>query len=200
VNAEGLAVAPGGAAYVVTKSVLGESSVYAVPEKPDPSQVQTLRVVGGIRFALTGTPGGPPIIGQLTATGAALSSDGRTLAVRTYTDAYLWPVSDGNVAAALRASPVRIALPAQSLGEGIAISGSTLLVDSEGAGSTVYAVPVPALAVPSRSAAPEAANASNASTDRAPTATPARHPWYVVAVVLLVVVGIAVIIVRRRRR
>jgi hypothetical protein len=50
--------------------------------------VQTLRKIGEIRFALTGTPGGPAIVGQLTATGAAFSWDGTLLAVRTYTDAY----------------------------------------------------------------------------------------------------------------
>ncbi len=144
-NAEALAVAPGGASYVVTKSFLGDSSVYAVPADPDPARVQALRRIAGIQFSLTGTPGGPSIVGELTATGAALSADGRLLAVRTYTDAYLWPVSEGDVAAALRGSPARTPLPAQAVGEGIAIRGSTLLVDSEGVGSTVYAVAMPPL-------------------------------------------------------
>lgn len=85
----------------MTKSLLGSSAVYAVPARP--GGVQTLRKIGEIRFALTGTPGGPAIVGQLTATGAAFSWDGTLLAVRTYTDAYLWRVTDGDVAAALRA-------------------------------------------------------------------------------------------------
>ena len=106
---------------MVTKSFFGESSVYAVPAIADPTRVQTLRRVAEIRFSMTGTPGGPSAIGQLTATGAAMSADGRLLAVRTYTDAYLWPVSSGDIAAALRGSPVRIALPEQRLGEGIAV-------------------------------------------------------------------------------
>ena len=105
-DAEALTVAPGGAGYVVTKSFFGESSVYAVPAIADPTRVQTLRRVAAIRFSMTGTPGGPSAIGQLTATGAGMSADGRLLAVRTYTDAYLWPVSGGDIAA-LRGSPVR---------------------------------------------------------------------------------------------
>jgi hypothetical protein len=90
-DAEALAVAPGGAGYVVTKSFFGESAVYAVPATADPTRVQTLRRVAEIRFSMTGTPGGPSAIGQLTATGAAMSADGHVLAVRTYSDAYLWP-------------------------------------------------------------------------------------------------------------
>lgn len=211
-NAEGLAVAPGGASYVVTKSFLGDSSVYAVPAEPDPARVQALRRIAGIQFSLTGTPGGPSVVGELTATGAALSADGRVLAVRTYTDAYVWPVSEGDVAAALRGAPVRTPLPAQAVGEGIAIRGSTLLVDSEGVGSTVYSVAMPPLSARSLSArSPSAAptspvqesgrpDAAGSSTDNSPSSTPTRRPWYVVGVFLLVIAGIAVIIVRRRRR
>jgi hypothetical protein len=51
-DAESLAVAPGGAAFIVTKSLLGSSAVYTVPARP--GGVQTLRKIGEIRFALTG--------------------------------------------------------------------------------------------------------------------------------------------------
>jgi hypothetical protein len=155
-DAESLAVAPGGAAFIVTKSLLGSSAVYAIP--PRPSGVQTLRKIGEIRFALTGTPGGPDVVGELAATGAAYSRDGTVFAVRTYTDAYLWRVAHGDVAAALRAAPVRVPLPAQPQGEGIAVAGSRLLIDSEGRRSAVYALPLPRAAVtslrPSSSPAP----------------------------------------------
>src|SRR5262249_48555955 len=92
-DAGALAVAPGGAAFIVTKSLLGSSAVYAVPARP--GGVQTLRKIAEIRFRLTGTPGGPNLVGQLTATGAAFSRDGKVLAVRTYTDAYVWRGGDG---------------------------------------------------------------------------------------------------------
>ena len=163
-DAEGIAVGPAGAVYVFTKSLLGTTVVYAVPREPDPAHVQQLRQIGTIQFALTGTPGGPNPVGQLTATGAALSRDGSLLAVRTYTDAYLWRVTNGDVAAALRVAPVRVALPPQPQGEGITIDAGRLLIDSEKVGSTVYSLPVPSIGSP------------GAST-RTPTATaPARAP------------------------
>jgi hypothetical protein len=168
-DAESLAVAPGGAAYIVTKALLGGSTVYALPSRPS-SAVQALRAVGQITFHLTGTPGGPNRVGQLTATGASISSDGAVLAVRTYTDAYLWRLSHGNVVAALRGDPVRIALPAQPQGEGIAVDGQRLLIDSEGAGSAVYAVPLPRLPTPrasSPTSRPATSPASSAPSARA---------------------------------
>jgi outer membrane protein assembly factor BamB len=208
VDAEALAVAPDGASYVVTKSFLGESAVYAVPTTADPTRVQTLRRVAAIRFSTTDTPGGPSVIGQLTATGAAISADGRVLAVRTYTDAYLWPVSRGDIAAALHGSPLRLALPEQRQGEGVAVRGSTLLVDSEGVGSTVYAVPTPAL--PIRSGAPVSTAAANepnaAGTDttgttaqRSTPAWTARWLRFGLGALLLAGAGLAVSLRRRSR-
>jgi hypothetical protein len=166
IDAESLAVAPGGAAYIVTKALLGGSTVYAVPSRPR-SGVQVLRAVGQIAFHLTGTPGGPNRVGQLTATGASISADGSALAVRTYTDAYLWPLRHGDVATAVRGDPVVIPLPAQPQGEGIAVDRKRLLIDSEGAGSAVYAVPLPRLptsrASPSTSARPRPSSPAKAS-------------------------------------
>ncbi len=198
-DAESLAVAPGGAAFIVTKSLLGSSAVYTVPARP--GGVQTLRKIGEIRFALTGTPGGPNVVGELAATGAAFSRDGTVLAVRTYTDAYLWRVAHGDVAAALRAAPVRVPLPAQPQGEGIAVAGSRLLIDSEGRGSAVYAVPRPAAAVTSPT--------PSSSPTRHPTSTPEEQqesrdpvPIGIVAAALAVVAALAIWlrrVVRRRR-
>jgi hypothetical protein len=168
VDAEGLAVAPGGAAYIFTKSIFGATGVYALPARPDPAKVQALRRIGEITFRPTGTPGGPNIVGQVTATGAALSHDGSVLAVRTYTDAYLWPVRGGDVARALRAAPVRTALPQQPQGEGITVDRTRLLIDSEGAHSGVLAVTLPRLstATPSRSATPAPSSTPSRSTSK----------------------------------
>ena len=207
-DAEALTVAPGGAGYVVTKSFFGESSVYAVPAIADATQVQMLRRVAAIRFSMTGTPGGPSAIGQLTATGAGMSADGRLLAVRTYTDAYLWPVSGGDIAAALRGSPVRLALPEQRLGEGVAVQRSTLLVDSEGVGSTVYAVPRPSVPTRSGSVATAAASEPNTvrtgstgtSARRSTTVGPSRWLWLGLGALALACAGLFAISLRRRRR
>jgi hypothetical protein len=208
-DAEALAVAPGGAGYVVTKSFFGESWAYAVPPMADATRVQMLRRVAAIRFSMTGTPGGPSAIGQLTATGAAMSADGRALAVRTYTDAYLWPVSRGGVAAALHGSPVRVALPDQRLGEGVAVQGSTLMVDSEGVGSTVYAVPT--LPLPTRSGSPAAtagasepntvrSDATGTSARRSTTVGRSRWLWLGVGALALAGAGLSAISLRRRQR
>jgi hypothetical protein len=178
VDAESLAVAPGGAAYIVTKSIFGASQAFALPAQPDPARVQVLRSIGEIDFHPTGTPGGPNIVGQVTATGAALSHDGSILAVRTYTDAYLWPVRGADVAGALHARPVRIALPQQPQGEGIAIDGNRLVVDSERVGSTVYAIALPRLAGPAATAPTAPARSTTAPTvpSGATAATAATGP------------------------
>jgi hypothetical protein len=145
VNAESLAVTPRGVAYIITKSVIGASVVYRVPAKPDPDHVQTLVRVGSIQFSAqtTGTPEGG--VGTLTATSASVSRNGDLLAVRTYSDAYVWPLHGfGGFGAALNRKPTHIALPVQPQGEGVSFHGASLLIDSETVHSAVYRVPLPA--------------------------------------------------------
>jgi hypothetical protein len=206
-DAESLAVTPEGGAYIVTKSLLGDSQVFSVPVRSDATRVQALKSVGRVRFGFTGTPGGPNRFGQLTATGAALSKDGSVLAVRTYTDAYLWRVGHGGVAAAVHARPVRVALPAQPQGEGITFEGDRLLIDSEGVGSAGYAVALPAaITTPSSpSARPSAASTSVAPST--PTGTLSQHEnrssgWAQIGATVLIVALVAgtAYLMRRRRR
>ena len=195
VDAESLAVAPGGAAYVLTKSVFGFTDVIAVAPRALPSRVQVLRRIGEIAFHPTGTPGGPNIVGQLTATGAALSHDGSVLAVRTYTDAYVWPVRNGDVARAVKARPVRVALPPQPQGEGITVDGKRLLVDSEQVGSAVYAVALPRLT--SGSGAPGPATAPITS---APHRGVRSFAWPAVLGLIVAALVVAVMLARRVSR
>jgi hypothetical protein len=209
-NAESLAVAPGGNAYVVTKSVIGDSMIFALPARPDPTRIQVLRPVGQVRFGFTGTQGGPSRIGQLTATGAGFSRDGSILAVRTYTDAYLWRVRNADLAAAVQARPVRVALPAQRQGEGIAVDDNHLLVDSEGVGSAVYKVELPASVThprPTQSDASRAPSSSAAPVDAATEAGPPRAEtrssgWVQVGATLLIIalVVATAYLMRRGRR
>jgi hypothetical protein len=198
-------VAPGGAAYVVTKSIFGVSQAYALPARPDPAKVQVLRSIGEIDFQPTGTLGGPNIVGQVTASGAALSHDGSILAVRTYTDAYLWPVRGGNVARALRALPVRVALPQQPQGEGVTVDGNRLVLDSERVGSAVYAIALPRLPGPAPTT-PNAPEPRTTAPTRAtgPTATAPsgddRQPIVAALAVAAVAAAIALAFGRRRAR
>lgn len=156
--------------YLITKELFGRSEVFQVPANPA-AQVQTVSLVDAVQFRLTGTPGGPNPVGELTATGATMSADGSLLAIRTYTDAYLWSVRAGDVVTALKQPPTVLALPAQPQGEGIAITGTHLLIDSEQVGSGVFEVPIPArLLAPTRSAAPPVRSA--ASPGRSAVASP----------------------------
>ncbi|MGA9870204.1 MAG: hypothetical protein WBQ44_03520 [Rhodococcus sp. (in: high G+C Gram-positive bacteria)] len=140
-DAETLLISSDGRPVVVTKEPSGVSGIY-VPEgdtrvdelaSPGPT---SLKKVGEVAFARTTTPGGPPFItGSVLATGGAVSSDGSVAAVRTYTDVYLFPVVDGDVAAALTAEPVVIAAPARPQGEAVAFTADgALLLASESAG------------------------------------------------------------------
>ena len=203
VNAESLAVAPGGAAYIVTKSVFGDSAVYAVPATPDPNRVQTLRQIGSIAFSITGSPDPFAPIGEVTATGAALSRDGSLLTVRTYSDAYFWRVSHGAVAAALRTEARRIALPRQPQGEGIAFAGARVLTDSEKVGSAVYSVPLPAglivAAAPRPTPGRSTPKATSASAAR-PSPRGAAYGPAAVAAGAIVLAGVLWAGVSRRRR
>jgi hypothetical protein len=206
-DAESLAVSPQGVPYVVTKSLDGSSGVYAAAPTPG---THTLRSVGTIRFAFTGTPGPYAPIGQLTATGADLSRDGSWFVVRTYTDAYLWPVADDNLGAALRSPPTRIALPRQPQGEGICFAGAALLIDSETVGSTVYRLSVARLVSqpstpvhtrqPSTSAQPPTQPPSTPAADAESTPANDALTYVLAAVAALAVAGVGLVELLRRRR
>lgn len=145
-DAEALLVAPDGMPYIVTKEVLGASSVYRpVTELVDGGTV-ALGKVATVNITLTGTPGGPAgRAGQLLITGGAVAADGGHLALRTYTDAYVWPLSGADVVAALATAPVRTALPESPQGEAISFTSDStaLVVASEGTPSAVTVVPLP---------------------------------------------------------
>ncbi len=207
--------------YLVTKSLFGHSEVFSVPPSPDPQRVQPMTKIASLSFGLTGTPGGPNIVGQLTATGASMSPDGAVLAIRTYTDAYLWPVTGGDLALALRQAPVRLPLPAQPQGEAVAVGNGFLLIGSEGAASAVYRLPVPPLtSAPTQSAsepapltsAPTQSASKPAPLTSAPTQSglgrPARHDTNLgrragqlaIGGAAVVLGALAVLLVLRKRR
>lgn len=214
VNAESLAVAPDGTAYIFTKT-LGTSTVYQLPARPDAGRVQTLRRVGQVPLPPTGTANPFGLAGQVTATGASISADGAVLVLRTYADAYVWRVKDADVAAALRGTPTRVALPQQPQGEGICVRNGRLLLSSEGEHSAVLAVPIPAAGKPptgSRAAsttAPPSPTAPSSTSSPLPNSAPpsdSARPsgyrgWLVPALGAAAALGVgaAWLLVRRRR-
>ena len=100
-----------------------------------------------MNLTLTGTPGGPVgRAGQLLITGGAVSGDGSRLALRTYTDAYVWPLAGSDVPGALAAPPVRVRCRSRRRARrsASAPTASTSLVASEGLPSDLTVVPLPA--------------------------------------------------------
>ena len=150
-DVEALLLAPDGTPYLVTKEVLGASAVYRPVSALVEDGTVGLEEVGRVDFTLTGTPGGPVgRAGQLMVTGGAVSPDERYVALRTYTDAYVWPLTGSDVAGALTGEPRRVALPDAPQGEAVSFTedSSALVVAGEGLPGDVTVVPLPTAAAP----------------------------------------------------
>ncbi|MEC3973985.1 hypothetical protein QMK34_01645 [Amycolatopsis sp. H20-H5] len=141
-DVEALIMDPRGVPYLITKDVLGDAKVYR-PTGPLASPGPTpLEKVGSLNIKETDTPGGPiGSFGSVLVTGAAATADGSVIALRTYTDAYLYAVSGGDIMAALQRTPVRVPLPGEKQGEALAFEpDGTLLSGGEGVGQPIRAV------------------------------------------------------------
>ncbi|WP_181783601.1 hypothetical protein, partial [Pseudonocardia pini] len=101
-DAEAVLVGADGVPVVVTKEVSGVAGVYR-PTGPltEPGPTVLMRA-GSVGFARSETQGGPiGGLGSFTVTGGATSADGTVVALRTYTDAWLYRVPpSGDVVAA----------------------------------------------------------------------------------------------------
>jgi hypothetical protein len=180
-DAEALLVDAAGRIMVATKEISG-AALYQAP--------RTLVTEAHGTNSLTRLAGAPALV-----TDGAYLPDGRFV-LRTYTSVYVYDRPGHEVA--------RAQLPPQPQGESIAADGDRLLIGSEGARSTVLAVPVPGTPSPtSSSAAPSTAAPS-------PTASPSRSApqqggiptatWTVVGLVLLGGLGGLVAVLARRRQ
>ncbi len=174
-DAEALLVDARGVPTVVTKEI-GTAGIYR-PEVAltGPGPVPLVRV-GDVALPPSDTPGGPiGGLGSRTVTGGAVSADGRVVALRTYTDAWLFAVPDGSgsdgepgaVAAALRGTPVRVPLPDEPQGEAVAFTADgTLLSGSESRGGVAGRI----------RAVPDAAALAASAVTTGTRQTPARDP------------------------
>jgi hypothetical protein len=179
-DAEALLVDPDGRIMVATKEISG-AALYQAPRKPVTEAVGT--------NALTRLAGVPALV-----TDGAYLPDGRFV-LRTYTSVYVYDRPGHEVARAL--------LPSQPQGESIAADGDRLLIGSEGARSTVLAVPVPG--GPSHPASPTASSAAPSPTASPTDSAPERggtstSTWAFRAVAVAVLVGGLVAVVARRRQ
>ena len=184
-DAETVLIEPGGRPVIVTKELSGVSGVYVPAGDESVSELSSpgptaLRKVGELAFSATGTVGGPPfVVGSILATGGAVSGNGTVAAVRTYTDAYLFDASDGDIASALvdpDTPRAVVALPDQPQGEALTFldDGSLLLASEAGFGPTDAALP-PILRVPDAESLQLSAPRSDA-TESVPPPTSAEQP------------------------
>jgi hypothetical protein len=206
-DAEALLVDAHGAATVVTKDI-GAAGVYQPEGALTGGAPVPLVHVADLTLPSSATVGGPlGGLGSRTVTGGAVSPDGRVVALRTYTDAWLYAAPDGDVRAALRGTPVRVPLPDEPQGEAIAFTrDGTLLSGSETRGGVrgqLRAVPGAAALVGATTPMTSTVAPPPTAVVAAPTAT--RTPvWGAAAgagiVVLLGLLAAALVrrVVRRR--
>ncbi|MEU6127904.1 hypothetical protein ABZ805_01915 [Saccharopolyspora sp. NPDC047091] len=133
-DAEAILLDRNGTPHVVTKEPFGMAFVYrpAAPLVAD-GTVPWERV-GELALPTTDSPDGPiKGIGTRLVTGGSVSGDGTLIALRTYTEVYLFHAPDGDVPAALRRPPVALRLPPEPQGEAIAWEpDGSLVISSEG--------------------------------------------------------------------
>ncbi|KZB84561.1 hypothetical protein [Amycolatopsis regifaucium] len=197
-DVEALIMDRSGTPYLITKDVFGDAKVYR-PTGPLASPGPTpLESVGSLQIKETSTPGGPVgSIGSMTVTGAASMADGSVVALRTYTDAYLYAVTDGDLAGALQREPVRVPLPNEKQGEALAFDpDGTLLSGGEGVGEQIRAVKgaaalATAKAEGSTSGGTSAAGGKGQGTD---------FPYVQVGIAAVVVIGGLLLVGRLRKR
>ena len=201
-DGEALLLGADGVPVIVTKETLGPAGVY-VPAaggtldtlaSPGPSP---LTKAGTVLISPTDTPGGPiPGVNLPAITGGAVSAAGDVVALRTYTDVYLYRVGADGIVAALAGDPIRVPLPDQPQGEAIAFTADgDLLAGSEAANG-----PLPPILV-LRGAVALAGPASDPVGDQ--PARPSGRSWGIgMAAVVVLGSGVAVGLlgISRRRR
>jgi hypothetical protein len=158
-DAEALLVDPrSNRLYLASKEDAG-GGLYRAPAQLRSDRVNLLRRVGRV----------PPLV-----TDGAFSPDGRLLVLRDYLAAHLYGAPRGYAAPGGRLATVP--LPPQPQGESVAFSadGRSLLAGSEGDGSEVWRVPLPAAAAPPAASATTLAARQPPPAGQPATAPPAR--------------------------
>ncbi|WP_238013965.1 hypothetical protein KZZ52_12315 [Dactylosporangium sp. AC04546] len=163
-DAEALLIDGAGRPVIVTKEPGGEVYRLDTPLPTDNAEGAPLTLVGRFQPSRTGTANPLGVFGSALITGAAVSPDGTKAVVRTYSDAYEFDVTGGDVAAAITGgTPVVTPLPDEPQGEAIAYTadGNGFLTVSDQPGpvsirhypATRKASPEPAKPAPSSAAA-----------------------------------------------
>ncbi|WP_232662582.1 esterase-like activity of phytase family protein [Pseudonocardia sp. TRM90224] len=202
-DAEALLVDAEQRPLLITKEIGNQAGIYRTDTAPEGAGPIPLTKVGTVSLPASDTEGGPlGGIGSRLVTGAAATPDGRLVALRTYTDAWLFPVVDGDVVAALRGEPIRVPLPGEPQGEAITFDeDGTLISGSETRGGVpgeLRVVPGAAALVPVGASVVPASGTPTPEPEPAPTWLPAAVGGGV-AVLALVVLMLAMTLRGRRR-
>jgi hypothetical protein len=181
-DAEALLVDPAGRPVIVTKDI-GGAGVYRTAEPPDGAGPTPLELLGRLSLPESDTAGGPlGSFGSRLVTGAATSADGEVVALRSYTDAWLYPAPDGDPATALteNPAPVRVPLPDEPQGEAIAFTADGSLVSGSetrgGRRGVIRTVPGAAALATAAAGSPPASDPAPPGGARATGDTPAAAP------------------------
>lgn len=205
-DAEALLVDGEGRPVVVTKEAGRPAGVYRTQAAPAGVGPTPMVLVGELTLPPSDTVGGPlGGLGSRVVTGAAATADGTVVALRSYTDAWLYPAPDGDPVAALAGVPARVPLPAEPQGEAIAFAADgTLLSGSERRGGDpglIRAVPAASASAGTGAVSPAGPGPPVLPGDPAP-----RPEWLPAAigggvgvgVLVLMTLGIALRAARRR--
>ncbi|GAA5181609.1 hypothetical protein GCM10023322_16690 [Rugosimonospora acidiphila] len=121
-NVDAMLMGSSGSPVFVTHPLSGAAGIYVPTAAPGSSTVP-LRKVGQFTPQRTGTPNklGPDTASAVT--GGAVSPDGKKVVLRTYSDAYEWDVTNGDIVKALTTGTPRIT-PLENEDQGEAITYS----------------------------------------------------------------------------
>lgn len=216
-DAEALVLNGDGTPVIVTKDPF-TAGLYVPAATPKAAATTALRRAGSFRIPDTSTSNPFGISGRLVLTGGATAPDGTKVALRTYADAFEFPVTDGDVIAAIATgTAVNTALPDEPQGESLAYSadGTSLLTVSETAGAPAGTKPkisrypsalptaTPSASAPAvalgRSGSPAAA-AEQRQASAATTGLTAFGAAVIAGVGALLVALLALVLIRRYRR
>jgi hypothetical protein len=158
----------------ITKEVTGPAHVYTFSGTLSTSQTMPLTKAGDFQPEQTGTANklGNRGFAQNEVTGGANAPGGNKVALRTFTDAYEWDVTNGDVLGAILHGKPRItAMPNEDQGYAIAYTadGSAFLTVSDGPGPTPILKYTPAT--------PAAASAA-AHKPKGPPTPSALRKWF----------------------
>jgi hypothetical protein len=138
-DAEGLMINGDGSPIVVTKEASKVSLFIATGTlKSGETDGVAMKRAADLKLPSTTTENPLGLIGRLVVTGAAVSPDRSKLVIRTYADAFEFPVSNDDLVAAVKGTPTATALPNEPQGESISYSadGKYLYTVSDMQGNT----------------------------------------------------------------